>query len=91
MTPGAGPWPRREPTAQPRILRAARIELDPLRRTVTRHGQQIDLSAKEFSVLHALIAAAPAALSAEDLAGPGLGRSRPVATRGDDPDLAGLA
>jgi DNA-binding response OmpR family regulator len=58
---------RRKPTAQPRILRAAGIELDPLRRTVTRDGQQIDLSPKEFAVLHALMAAAPALLSAEDL------------------------
>ena len=58
---------RRKPTAQPRILRTAGIELDPLRRAVTRHGQQIDLSAKEFAVLEALMKAAPAALSAEDL------------------------
>lgn len=58
---------RRKPTAQPRILRTAGIELDPLRRAVTRHGQQIDLSAKEFAVLEALMKAAPATLSAEDL------------------------
>ena len=58
---------RRKPTAQPRILRTAGIELDPLRRAVTRHGQQIDLSAKEFAVLETLMKAAPAALSAEDL------------------------
>ena len=45
---------RRKPAAQPRILRAAGIELDPLRRTVTRDGQQIDLSVKEFAVLEAL-------------------------------------
>ena len=30
---------RRKPAAGPRILRAAGIELDPLRRTVTRHGR----------------------------------------------------
>jgi DNA-binding response OmpR family regulator len=58
---------RRKPTARPRILRAAGIELDPLRRIVTRHGQQIQVSAKEFAVLEALMKAAPAALSAEDL------------------------
>jgi DNA-binding response OmpR family regulator len=58
---------RRKPTAQARILRAAGIELDPLRRAVTRDGQQIDVSPKEFSVLEALIRAAPAILSAEDL------------------------
>ena len=58
---------RRKPAAQPRILRTAGIELDPLRRAVTRHGQQIDLSAKEFAVLEALMKAAPATLSAENL------------------------
>jgi DNA-binding response OmpR family regulator len=58
---------RRKPTAQPRILRTAGIELDPLRRAVTRDGQQIGLSAKEFAVLEALMKAAPAALSAEGL------------------------
>ena len=58
---------RRRPTTQPRILRAAGIELDPLRRTVTRRGQHIDITVKEFAVLETLLAAAPAALSAEDL------------------------
>ncbi len=58
---------RRKPRAHPRILRAAGVELDPLRHSVTREGQQIDLSAKEFAVLEALMRAAPATLSAEDL------------------------
>ena len=58
---------RRKPTARPRILRAAGIELDPLRRTVTRHGRPIDISVKEFAVLETLMKAAPATLSAEDL------------------------
>jgi DNA-binding response OmpR family regulator len=58
---------RRKPAAQPRILRAAGIELDPLRRTVTRHGRQVDISVKEFAVLETLLKAAPATLSAEDL------------------------
>jgi DNA-binding response OmpR family regulator len=58
---------RRKPRAHPRILRAAGVELDPLRRIVTREGQQLDLSVKEFAVLEALMRAAPAALSAEDL------------------------
>jgi DNA-binding response OmpR family regulator len=58
---------RRKPTTQPRILRAAGIELDPLRRTVTRHGRQVDISVKEFAVLETLLRAAPATLSAEDL------------------------
>lgn len=58
---------RRKPRAHPRLLRAAGVELDPLRRVVTRKGQQLDLSVKEFAVLEALMQAAPATLSAEDL------------------------
>ena len=58
---------RRQPAARGRLLRAAGIELDPLRRTVTRDGRQLDLSVKEFGVLAALILAAPAFLRAEDL------------------------
>jgi DNA-binding response OmpR family regulator len=58
---------RRKPTAQPRILRATGIELDPLRRTVTRRGRQVEVSPKEFAVLEVLMKAAPAALSSEDL------------------------
>jgi DNA-binding response OmpR family regulator len=58
---------RRRPTAQPRIFRAAGIELDPLHHTATRDGQRLDLSAKEFAVLEALMRAQSAVLSAEDL------------------------
>ena len=58
---------RRRPTAQPRILRATGIELDPLHHTATRDGQRLDLSAKEFGVLEALLRAMPAPLSAEQL------------------------
>ncbi|HXA58243.1 MAG TPA: response regulator transcription factor [Streptosporangiaceae bacterium] len=58
---------RRRPSARARTLRAAGIELDPLRRTVTRDGRQLDLSVKEFGVLEALLRASPAFLSAEDL------------------------
>jgi DNA-binding response OmpR family regulator len=58
---------RRKPAAQARILRAAGIELDPLRRTVTRDGHRIDITAKEFAVLETLLRAAPGVLSAEDL------------------------
>lgn len=43
------------------------MELDPLRRTVTRDGRQLDLSVKEFGVLEALLRATPAFLRAEDL------------------------
>jgi DNA-binding response OmpR family regulator len=58
---------RRKPGAGPRILRAAGIELDPLRRTVSRHGRPLDISVKEFAVLEILLKAAPATQSAEDL------------------------
>jgi len=58
---------RRRPTAQPRILKATGIELDPLHHTATRDGQRLDLSAKEFGVLEALLRAMPAPLSAERL------------------------
>jgi DNA-binding response OmpR family regulator len=58
---------RRRPGARGLIYRAAGIELDPSRRTVTREGEQIDLSPKEFGVLEALMHAAPGVLSAERL------------------------
>jgi DNA-binding response OmpR family regulator len=58
---------RRQPAARARILRAAGIELNPPRRTVTRDGRQLDLSAKEFAVLEALLRAAPDFLSTEEL------------------------
>jgi DNA-binding response OmpR family regulator len=58
---------RRQPSARPRVLRAAGIELDPVRRTVTRDGRPVDLSVKEFGVLEALLLATPAFMRAEDL------------------------
>jgi len=58
---------RRQPSARARTLRAAGIDLDPVRRTVIRDGRQIDLSVKEFGVLEALLRARPGFLSAEDL------------------------
>jgi DNA-binding response OmpR family regulator len=58
---------RRKPTAQPRTLRAAGIELDPLTGTVTRDGRAVNLTAKERAVLEALLKASPAGLSAEKL------------------------
>jgi DNA-binding response OmpR family regulator len=58
---------RRRPEAPSRTYAAAGIELDPVRRTVTRDGHHIDLSAKEFGVLEALLRAAPGVLSAEQL------------------------
>ncbi|MEV4184489.1 response regulator transcription factor [Streptosporangium canum] len=58
---------RRRPFARARTLRAAGIELDPLRRTATRDGRRLDLSVKEFALLEALLRATPAFLSTEDL------------------------
>jgi DNA-binding response OmpR family regulator len=58
---------RRQPAARSRVFRAAGVELDPLRHTARRDGRQLDLSAKEFAVLEALMRADHAVLSAEDL------------------------
>ena len=58
---------RRKPTALPRVLRAAGIELDQLTGTITRQGRTIKLTAKERAVLEALLKASPAPLSAEQL------------------------
>jgi DNA-binding response OmpR family regulator len=58
---------RSRPRAQPRVLRAAGIELDRLCRTVTRHGWPLELSAKELALLESLMTASPAYLSAEQL------------------------
>jgi DNA-binding response OmpR family regulator len=58
---------RRKPTAAPRILKAAGLELDPLRRAASRAGQPLQLTTKEFALLEALMRAWPATLSTEDL------------------------
>jgi DNA-binding response OmpR family regulator len=58
---------RRRPAASARVYRAALVEFDSLRRTVTRNGVRIDLSPKELGVLEALLRAAPGVLSAEQL------------------------
>jgi two-component system OmpR family response regulator len=42
---------RRQPNERPTVLEVGDIELDPARRKVTRRGTEIDLSAKEFSLL----------------------------------------
>ncbi len=46
---------RRGRTREPERLRAADLELDLLRRRVTRAGQRIDLTAKEFALLELLL------------------------------------
>ena len=60
---------RRRPAAHARIFRAAGIELDPLHHAVTRAGRRLNLSAKEFALLEALMRAQHGVLSAEDLFG----------------------
>jgi len=58
---------RRRPGARTRILQASGIQLDPLRHDAARDGHPLDLSAKEFGILEALLRADGAVLSAEDL------------------------
>jgi DNA-binding response OmpR family regulator len=58
---------RREPAAHARILRAGDVELDPISRTATRAGRQLDRSAKEHALLEELLRASPGALTAEEL------------------------
>ena len=46
---------RRGKTSEPELLRIADLELDLLRRRVTRGGKRIDLTAKEFALLELLL------------------------------------
>jgi len=46
---------RRGKTTEPAVLRAADLELDLLRRRVTRGGRRVDLTAKEFALLELLL------------------------------------
>ena len=58
---------RRRPGATARILRVGDIELDPARHLASRGGRPLDLSAKEFAVLRALLAASPGSVTPEQL------------------------
>lgn len=58
---------RRRPGAAARVLRSGDIALDPVRHTATRSGRPLDLSAKEFAVLQALLQASPGSLTPEQL------------------------
>ncbi len=58
---------RRKPTAHTRLLQVRDITLDPLHHLATRAGTRLDLSVNEYQVLEALLRAAPAPLSAEEL------------------------
>ena len=46
---------RRTPVREPEIFRLADLEMDVLRRRVTRQGQRIDLTHKEFALLQLLL------------------------------------
>ncbi len=67
---------RRQPAARARVFRAVGIELDPLRHTATRDGRPLDLSAREFGVLEALMRARPGRAQRRGPVGAGLGRKR---------------
>jgi DNA-binding response OmpR family regulator len=58
---------RRNAPARPPVLSAGGVELDPARRTVTRDGESVELTPKEFGVLEALMLADGATVSAEQL------------------------
>ncbi|MFN2617859.1 MAG: response regulator transcription factor [Thermoleophilaceae bacterium] len=46
---------RRQPSDRPSVLRVDDVALDPATHTVTRDGQQVDLSPREFSLLEYLM------------------------------------
>jgi two-component system, OmpR family, response regulator VanR len=58
---------RRAGHAHPPTLRANGVELDPARHTVSRNGNPIELTPKEFAVLEALLAAEGAVVSNDEL------------------------
>jgi DNA-binding response OmpR family regulator len=58
---------RRANPSRPPTLRVGDLELDPARHTVTRAGQPVDLTPKEFAVLEVLLRSAGQVVSTEDL------------------------
>jgi DNA-binding response OmpR family regulator len=58
---------RRTTPAAPPVLSAGDVELDPAKRTVTRNGDLIELTRKEFGVLEVLMGAGGAVVSSEEL------------------------
>jgi two-component system response regulator VanR len=58
---------RRANPSRPPTLRAGELELDPARHTVTRAGEPVELTPKEFAVLEALMAAGGAVVSNDEL------------------------
>jgi DNA-binding response OmpR family regulator len=58
---------RRTTPAAPPVLTAGDIELDSAKRTVSRGGELVDLTRKEFGVLETLMMASGAVVSSEEL------------------------
>jgi DNA-binding response OmpR family regulator len=58
---------RSRPDPGPRVLSVGAVALDPARHTVTVDGRAVELTPKEFDLLHALLAAAGRVLSREHL------------------------
>jgi len=58
---------RRTTPAAPPVLTAGDLELDSAKRTVTRNGEMIELTRKEFGVLETLLMAQGAVVSSEEL------------------------
>ncbi|NUO57965.1 MAG: response regulator transcription factor [Hamadaea sp.] len=58
---------RRSVTPVPPVLRVADVELDPARRTVTRSGRPVPVTAKEFTLLAYLMARPGRVVPAEEL------------------------
>ena len=58
---------RRAPIATPPVVRFGDLTVDSVRRTATRDGRRLDLSARELAVLELLIAADGAPVSSRDL------------------------
>ncbi len=58
---------RRATPAAPPVLRSGDIELDPAKRMVTRAGNAVELTRKEFGVLEVLMSAAGTVVSSEEL------------------------
>jgi two-component system response regulator QseB len=58
---------RRTGSSASPLLRQGTVELDPVRKTVTRAGKLVELSAKEFAILEALMRRPGAVLSRDKL------------------------
>ncbi|MGI8591527.1 MAG: response regulator transcription factor [Nakamurella sp.] len=58
---------RRATPAAPPVLKAGNVELDPAKRSVSRGGNAVELTRKEFGVLEVLISAGGSVVSSEEL------------------------